>query len=127
MSTLGFVAFIVTIFFLIGIGVGVITVIALAVTRRDRAARWAQLELVQTLMRAMAPASDLAPLTSMPIGANIVANKIAAPLARIAFQLRRINHPENQPPSNAPASAQRKGIQAETPMAFRLNPRARER
>lgn len=43
MSALGFVAFAVTIFFLIGIGVGVIAVIALAVTRRDRAARWAQL------------------------------------------------------------------------------------
>jgi hypothetical protein len=43
MSALGFVAFVVTIFFLIGIGVGVIAVIALAVTRRDRAARWAQL------------------------------------------------------------------------------------
>ena len=43
MSALGFVAFVVTIFFLIGIGVGVIAVIALAVTRRDRAAHWAQL------------------------------------------------------------------------------------
>ena len=78
-------------------------------------------------MRAMALTSDLAPLTSMPIGASIVANEIAAPRARIGFQLRRINHPENQPPSNAPASAHRKGIEAETAMAFRLNPRARER
>jgi hypothetical protein len=43
MSALGFVAFVVAIFFLIGIGVGVIAVVALAVTRRDRAARWAQL------------------------------------------------------------------------------------
>ncbi|HEX6451228.1 MAG TPA: hypothetical protein VF060_17385 [Trebonia sp.] len=43
MSALGFVAFVVTIFFLIGIGVGVIAVISLAVTRRDRTARWAQL------------------------------------------------------------------------------------
>ena len=43
MSALGFVALVVAVFFVIGIGVGVVAVIALAVSRRDRAARWAQL------------------------------------------------------------------------------------
>jgi hypothetical protein len=43
MNALGFVALVVAVFFVIGIGVGVIAVIALSVTRRNRAARWAQL------------------------------------------------------------------------------------
>jgi hypothetical protein len=49
MNALGFVALVVAVFFVIGIGVGVTAVIALSVTRRNRAqlarrARWRETE-----------------------------------------------------------------------------------